>query len=71
MESRKTDRSPGPLHVATVFDLERGIVSFYCETNPLTTVRNFGPPLRCPFCRKPHPVSGEFGRSHRLRKPQP
>ncbi len=70
MESRRTDRNSGPLHVAEGFDFERGIVSFYCDTNPTTTVRSFGPPLRCPFCRQPHPVSTEFGRNHRLRKLQ-
>lgn len=70
--NRTTGHTSGWLHVATAFDLQRGIVSFYCESHPLTTVRNYGLPVRCPFCRQPRPGGGEheFGRDPGVRKPQ-
>jgi hypothetical protein len=52
-------RSGRFLHILTAVDQGRGMVSFYCETRPLVTVRSFGLPVRCPFCRQPDPVEDE------------
>jgi hypothetical protein len=41
-----------PFHFVVAVNIERGMMSFCCATQPLATVRSFGPPLRCPFCRR-------------------
>ena len=49
-------RSNHLLHFVTVVDEQRGMVNFCCESQPLATVRSFGLPLRCPFCRLESPL---------------
>lgn len=34
----------------------RGILSFFCESQPLATVLSHGRPKRCPFCQQENPV---------------
>ncbi len=45
------------LHFVAVIDERRGMLGFYCEGQPLATVRSYGPPKRCPFCQQENPVS--------------
>jgi len=52
-------RSVHLLHFVTSVDERRGMVSFCCESQPLTTVRSHGLPVRCPFCQQGSPVGGE------------
>jgi hypothetical protein len=61
-ESRDTElnktgrRSVHLLHFVTAVDEHRRVFSFCCESQPLATVRSFGPPTRCPFCRQGDPI---------------
>ena len=57
--NKRRSRSGRSLHISTAVDQARGMVSFYCETRPLVTVRSLGLPVRCPFCRQAHPVDDE------------
>jgi hypothetical protein len=36
---------------------DRGLVHFVCETQPLTTLKTFGPPEKCPLCQTQYPTS--------------
>jgi hypothetical protein len=45
------------LHFVAGIDVQRGMLSFYCESQPLATVRSYGHPKRCPFCKQENPVS--------------
>lgn len=35
------------------------MLSFYCEGQPLATIRSFGLPTRCPICQQVNPLRGE------------
>lgn len=47
------------LHFVEVIDERRQFFSFVCESQPLATIRSYGPsrPKRCPFCQQENPVS--------------
>lgn len=54
-EPKKT--STDLLHFVAAIDKRRQLVSYVCELQPLTTVRSYGQPKRCPFCHQENPVS--------------
>ena len=45
------------LHFVEAVDERRGLLCFACESQPLATIRSYGPPKRCPFCKQENPVS--------------
>ncbi|MGO9516006.1 MAG: hypothetical protein ACLPND_03085 [Candidatus Korobacteraceae bacterium] len=45
------------LHFVEAVDERRGLLSFACESQPMATIRSYGRPKRCPFCRQENPVS--------------
>lgn len=45
------------LHFVLVMDDQHGMLGFCCESQPLATIRSYGRPKRCPFCKQENPVS--------------
>ncbi len=45
------------LHFVAGIDERRGLFSFVCELQPLATIRSYGRPKQCPFCKQENPVS--------------
>jgi hypothetical protein len=48
------------LHYVAAVDQQRKTFSFYCERQPLATVRSHGRPKRCPICQQENPFSISF-----------
>ena len=51
-------------HMLLAIDEKQQLVSYVCEFQPMTTVRSYGHPARCPFCRCVNPVTA--GESKKL-----
>ena len=45
------------LHFVTAVDERRQLFSFVCELQPLATIRSYGRPKQCPFCKQENPIS--------------
>jgi hypothetical protein len=61
MEMNHVSKSSAQLlHFVAAIDFQRGMLSFYCERQPLATVRIFGTPTRCPFCQQENSISTSF-----------
>ena len=51
-------------HLMLAFDEKRQLISYVCEFQPMTTIRSYGHPARCPFCRCMNPVeAGESAKN--------
>jgi hypothetical protein len=57
-EPKKT--STDLLHFVATTDQRRQVISYVCELQPTATIRMFGTPVRCPFCKQENPVSTDF-----------
>jgi hypothetical protein len=44
-------------HLMVGIDEKRQLFSYVCELQPMTTIRSYGHPARCPFCRCMNPVT--------------
>jgi hypothetical protein len=44
-------------HLMVAIDEKRQLVSYVCEFQPMATIRSYGHPSRCPFCRRMNPVT--------------
>jgi len=44
-------------HMLVAIDEKRQLVSYVCELQPMATIRSYGHPSRCPFCRSMNPVT--------------
>ena len=58
-DNAKTIRRTGRLLHYLTGSERRGMLSFYCEGQPLATIRSFGLPTRCPICQQVNPLRGE------------
>lgn len=43
-------------HLMVGIDDKRQLFSYVCEVQPMATIRSYGHPARCPFCRCMNPV---------------
>jgi len=47
------------LHFIAGVQQTRNLYAFVCESQPVLTITNFGPPKRCPFCGQDDPIGSE------------
>ena len=57
LHCKSKDRTTEMLHLMASFDTKRGLYAFFCEGQPLMTVRSNGLPSRCPVCGMENPLS--------------
>jgi hypothetical protein len=44
-------------HWLLAVDQKRQLVAYVCDVQPLATIRSYGHPVRCPFCRCMSPLT--------------
>lgn len=57
-------------HAMVGIDEKRQLVSYVCELQPMATIRGYGHPARCPFCRCMNPVTAGVSAKNGWRRPE-